>query len=271
MKLFYINLDSRPDRRRKMEEQLDHLGLAAERVSAITPDALSPELKRWAEPGKRTRWISEEELSCLSSHRLVWSAVLSRGLDCALVLEDDVVISTALPEHIGALETAAQSLDVIKIETHLMSVLLGRGPSPACAPDLRRLYTYHPGSGGYVVSRSGAGKLLEYSGFDVPADDVIFDPRGPVFDKMRVRQLMPALCVSPEALGRSSDNPSDLGVSSSRRAAAMAGRRWQFSALRRRIASRVREEARQLIGRAKGARTIVVPFYSGYDEHRDIA
>jgi len=35
-KIYYINLDSRIDRREKMEEQLNKLGITAERFPAIT-------------------------------------------------------------------------------------------------------------------------------------------------------------------------------------------------------------------------------------------
>jgi len=84
---FFINLKSRPDRRRRMERMLRGHGVAAVRVDAVPKEA--PPVRAILEefPAKRAG-----NVACSLSHFEAWRRVLAlpAGQRAALVLEDDV-------------------------------------------------------------------------------------------------------------------------------------------------------------------------------------
>ena len=197
---FYINLTSRPDRRDFMEHQFLKLGIAAERVSAVTPADIPQEMQgRYCDTTK-PRWVSAPELGCTLSHRAIWQAVVDRDLPFALALEDDMALSDRLPNALALVAERATSFDVLKVETKLTPILVGRPDLAVGALTINRLYSVHLGTGAYFVSAAGARKLLAASDhFNLATDCLIFDPLGPM-RSLRVRQIVPGLAVSVEKL-----------------------------------------------------------------------
>lgn len=198
--VFYVNLTSRPDRRDFMERQFVKLGIDAERITAVTPGDISAEMRdRYCDTTK-PRWVSAPELGCTLSHRAIWQAVVDRNLRYALALEDDMSLSDQLPYAIEAVATHCSSFDVLKAETKLVQILVGRPERTMGALTINRLYSVHLGTGAYFVSAAGARKLLAASDhFDLFTDCLIFDPLGPM-RSLRVRQVVPGLAVSIEKL-----------------------------------------------------------------------
>lgn len=83
MKIYCINLDSRPDRWGRMKKRFEELGFDnVERFSAVTPD--DPEVQNIGHFGSR------KEKACALSHYRVWKLAQERGETHILVLEDDV-------------------------------------------------------------------------------------------------------------------------------------------------------------------------------------
>lgn len=81
LKSFYINLDYRTDRRAIVEANFKRVGLAPERVSAVSVvDAVAPN------PVDGYNKIKDCEYACLLSHK----KVLEKCTDKILVFEDDV-------------------------------------------------------------------------------------------------------------------------------------------------------------------------------------
>jgi len=84
--IFVINLDARPDRMQAASERLGRIDVPFERFRAVEPAELRDHGVTRAAP-----WLSDGELACVASHLAVYSEVLRRGLEHAVIMEDDVV------------------------------------------------------------------------------------------------------------------------------------------------------------------------------------
>src|SRR5262245_60447861 len=91
--IFYINRDSRDDRRQLIESQLAALRLAGERVSATeAKDVPAAILQRYGDP-RRIMFLSPGAAACTSSHLQLWQRLIAENVPWALILEDDAVLS----------------------------------------------------------------------------------------------------------------------------------------------------------------------------------
>jgi len=91
VKAFVINLDADTERMAFMSRQLDSLGIPYERYPAVRPeDVLPGEYDASAASLHRGHSLIPGEIGCAASHKRIYEEMLSRGLEYALVLEDDV-------------------------------------------------------------------------------------------------------------------------------------------------------------------------------------
>lgn len=166
LRVFLINLDRSTDRLARCAPLLDRLGLPWERVPGVEGKRLPPEQLAALNPhpaphGEWFRPLTPGEIGCFLSHLRCWQLIEERGLDCAIVLEDDFDVHEACTP--GTLEALARSAtgpapwDVLKLtrlrkgartvaslEHGLALCLGGKGPEDGC---------------GYMVSRRGAARL----------------------------------------------------------------------------------------------------------------
>lgn len=98
--IFYINLDSNPERNTHLMTEVAKLGLAAQRISAIDGKALMEQDIAFVHKHnfllKNKRHIKMGEIGCAMSHRPIWQMMIDDGIDYALILEDDVEIDSKL-------------------------------------------------------------------------------------------------------------------------------------------------------------------------------
>lgn len=98
--IFYINLATRPDRNEQITQQLAQLNLKAERITAVNGSLLTEQETRFVNQEQfllnTKRKITNGEIGCAMSHRLIWQKMLDDNLDYALILEDDVVLDKEL-------------------------------------------------------------------------------------------------------------------------------------------------------------------------------
>jgi len=181
--IYCINLRRRADRWRRMAGRLRRRGLVAERFlatdgmavdastlppSIIVPQFDSTSIARWAkrvEPNRR-RTLSAGEIGCALSHLGAWNDVLDKGYEVALVVEDDVDFASDFVVRLRALRK--------RFPARWDLVYLGWDPSAAPAPRAFApglgVPVYHFGTFGYLVSRRGAGRLLELLPVREPID-----------------------------------------------------------------------------------------------------
>jgi glycosyl transferase family 25 len=267
MPVFYINVAARTDRRATVEKRLAELGIAAERIDAVTPPAIDPTLiARFCNPASR-QWVTPPELACTLSHQKFWQTIVDHNLPMALVLEDDVLFSARLPEILQATPAALAGLDIVRTETNWQDVCLGPAEGELVAGiAYHRYYTRRWGTWGYIATASGARKMLQAQDlYAMPIDELMFNPTSPMFKRLASRQLIPAFCTpadeSPAAVKRSAE--SDLETARLQRqgnAEASLRRvplRRFFSRLRDNISNSVRKDAAGLL---HGARYRSVPF-----------
>ena len=98
--VYLINLDRRPDRRRRMEASFDVLGVSAVRTPAVDGKAVADDafldahgirmMPDFVEPYHDRRYLTRGEVGCFLSHYNVWRDVLDKGYDQVIVFEDDI-------------------------------------------------------------------------------------------------------------------------------------------------------------------------------------
>ncbi len=157
--IYYINLSTRPDRQAYMEAQLASLGLAGERIEAVTPvDIAAADIALYCN-SDRPSFLRPSELACTLSHERAWGAMLDAGHEQALVLEDDAEPSSLLPSFLA--EAPGIEADLIRIETTGAPTRvyppISTGPSGVA---VRRFRSTPMGSAGYILRAQAASKLL---------------------------------------------------------------------------------------------------------------
>ncbi len=207
---FYINLDSRPDRREHTEQQLARIGLTAERVSAVTPAGIPPERIAAA-----ARHMSATELACSFSHRKIWQIMVERQLSGALILEDDALLSTAIAS-IMAMTNLAETCDALQFESHPTNALVGPPVALVDGVSRRRLMSSSLGTCAYYITGEFAGRMLARQDLDTLAvDRILLGRGGGIIYASRIYQAVPALAVQLDmfARGKTSAGRSDLNPS----------------------------------------------------------
>lgn len=165
-KIFVINLESSSDRLAEISQQCALLGLTFERVPAVRGSELSvSEKRRCYDPllnhKRYYKQLNDGEIGCYLSHMACWQNIVTQQLDFALILEDDAVLRSQLPEFITAVAGLEFEWDYIKLshgsrqKKLLQQVDIGEGISLGSCLKLPSTTT------GQFVSFSGAQKLLQ--------------------------------------------------------------------------------------------------------------
>jgi GR25 family glycosyltransferase involved in LPS biosynthesis len=81
VQIYYINLDTRTDRRENVEKRLNLFNLKAERKSAVTPDKVTLPFQNQS--------ISDKQKACTQSHIEILKKFLASDQKYLLILEDD--------------------------------------------------------------------------------------------------------------------------------------------------------------------------------------
>lgn len=196
MKVYFINLDRHVRRRERMENLLG--ALAFERVPAVDGQTLSgPERRDLARPNGPDN-LSRYELACFQSHRQAWMKFVADGASHACIMEDDLLLSPDFSRFINDPAWIPPHCDLVKIETFCDRIMLARNDVIAGDRKLMELRTFHRGTGGYILSRRGAEKLLAESVQPtLPVDHFLF-ARASLQRYRPVLQLIPALCVQSQ-------------------------------------------------------------------------
>jgi len=195
--IFYINLAHREDRRAFLETQLDALGLACQRIEAVSvahvPAALAAIC---ADPD--TPWrINLPTVACALSHRSAWQAIVDSGLPAGIVLEDDVLIAPSMADFLAPdiLDTVGAPL--LRLETWGTRVrLASRRTRLAGGSEAAMLITTQAGGAAYVISSDLARRSLDDPrSYAMEADRYLFGRGGRWLLETPVAQAIPAPCV----------------------------------------------------------------------------
>lgn len=150
-------------RREMMQARLAKHGLTPTFIDAVDGRALCEnERKQYLDP-ERSKWLghhmSAGALGCCLAHMKAWQSLLDSGESCALILEDDAVLSDEARPVLDALVSKAENFDIVTLYQHK--------PRPRHVID--NLTSSHTlsvvrynqiGAIAYVMSRNAAERLL---------------------------------------------------------------------------------------------------------------
>jgi glycosyl transferase family 25 len=197
-----INLDKDHERLQRITQQLAPTGLAWTRVSAVYGRDLPPdEQRRLLDHAAYRRKHGMEpalgELGCYLSHLAVMRALLASPHRCALVLEDDVLLTPALRPVLEGLLAQPDRWDMVKL-----SAVHSGTPQPvlelAAGHRLAVMLSRCTGSSAYLVNRRAAQRYVDgLLPMSLPYDHV-FD-QGWTFG-LKVRLVTPTPCIHDEAI-----------------------------------------------------------------------
>ena len=160
MDILLINVESAKERLAFQDKQLSALGLPYQRLNAITIDEITPEIINkhyydWQRPLRKT------ELACYFSHREAWKTIKNNNRP-ALILEDDALLSTELPEILEKL-SKIENADLVTLEVRSRKKYVGKKPTPLTQKtQLVRLYQDKTGAAAYVLWPKGVDKLMQH-------------------------------------------------------------------------------------------------------------
>ncbi|WP_336703154.1 glycosyltransferase family 25 protein [Pantoea dispersa] len=98
MKIFIVNLDKDVVRREHILQQCRNLNLDAEVVSATDGRLLTAEETAALTHPLYASGMTPGEIGCSLSHYYIYKKIADENIPCALILEDDVELTAALPE-----------------------------------------------------------------------------------------------------------------------------------------------------------------------------
>lgn len=181
--IYMINLKRRPERRAKMEELFEELGIEAEYFEAVDGKELTTE--RLQEMGVRFlpgyedpyhhRAMTMGEIGCFLSHYRIWVTMVRKELKEVLILEDDIRFEPYFRQN--AVRVLNQARSVVEYDL----IYFGRKrlkeesePGVTNADNLVHAgYSYW--TLGYVLSLQGALKLLAAKPLEklIPVDEFL--------------------------------------------------------------------------------------------------
>lgn len=194
-----------------MRSAFAHLNIDFERVGA-TDGAGLPE-ETITQINARNEWfraLTKAEVGCLLSHRLCWEIVAAGEDPYAAIFEDDMRISAAAQPLLRSSQWIPPGVDFIKLETRNRAVVVG-WTAQRVSPEhrLTRLFSFHDGLGGYILSRSSARWLCaQIPERTAPVDQLVLNPQFGIFSHLNAFQLTPSICI-PQQLAPHADDRLD--------------------------------------------------------------
>ena len=212
--VYVINLDRRPDRWAAMCEQLDRLGIEAERIAAVDAETLAKQ-ERW-ECGnggpmtmRRTRQVDIGALACARSHRKAMRAFLDTTASAALILENDAELAADTAAVLESTGWWPRNMLALRLEMTYPAGRRWKSAVPlwsavARTPTGRTVHRFERGSGGsaaYLLTRKGAE--VAYPAFadpEHPVDQLLWNKRrSKLSRRLRPHRIVPAMARQREA------------------------------------------------------------------------
>jgi GR25 family glycosyltransferase involved in LPS biosynthesis len=216
--VYVISLDDSSTRRQNMTERLGALGIPFQFVNAI--DSRGP-LADVFDGASVKRFGDIRSICCTLSHRLV-HRIIAEGVDPALILEDDAVLSQDFSEVLTASEKL--NFDVLKLEggrhhrRYVSVERLGKySVEVGMVPSL--------GSAAYLITPSAALRFCDLAAIDQPPDIAFGDPRL----RLRVLELDPFPAVQEHRISNTPVEWHDAGLPFLSKLANSVTKRWRLA------------------------------------------
>jgi len=252
MKVFVISMTSAVERRKFQVAQLSRLSLDYEICDAVTVKSISSN-EIAARRGDWERPMSDVEVACYLSHYRLWERIANEDQPY-LVLEDDAILSDAIVPFLNTV--SEKPFHHISLETRKRKKLLSNEPVRECgAVKLHQMFQDRTGAAAYILSPSGARKLVErHKAYGAALADAQICRAY----ELESLQAVPALAIQADCAEYYGMNPpidTTSSILNSRREVDYdESEIWRYKL--RRIAAQLRMGRRQLcvLGRAKRRR-----------------
>lgn len=184
--VFVISLDRATERREYMRNLVSDLGFNATIISAIDGKNLRPE-QRARYKSERARRVygcemSDNEIACYLSHLSIYSKMVERRIDAALILEDDISCVSNLKSIVeDVLKLPESSWQVVRLQSSKTVVShprdargIGEHLTQIGERDIFRLKVSVLGGCAYLI-RLGAARAMLRRGehIDMPIDQTL--------------------------------------------------------------------------------------------------
>jgi len=211
LQAFLINLARRPDRLRKMTQQLDMLGISFQRIDALDArNTTDSDLRAHFRDDGPLGVIAKGDKCCALSHARAWRALAESADGYGLILEDDVAIDASAASLLRESDWIPPTVNLVKIERYGppgQRVLIDERVAVGSGRQIGRLRSRHTGAAAYILSRRTARALLSSIGtWTLPVDHLLFNPNNsPVTNVLRPHQMTPAIAYQSQLLGGCTD------------------------------------------------------------------
>lgn len=180
MQTFVISLKDSKDRQKSILDQCKRLGIEPVFISAVYGRNLTgSEVYQYSNQKKAKQLFGRElllgEIGCALSHKRIYQKIIDENIPYAVILEDDVVIKEGFNEAVKLILALDIIWDLILLG-HNKGFKKGKeiGSIKSFWSDIEldnkftigRVVKGGLGTFGYIISNSGAKKLLEYLNFE---------------------------------------------------------------------------------------------------------
>lgn len=173
-----IHLARSVERKAQAQALTTSLPCSAEIMAAvdgreITDDQVAARYRRTLHGPRYPFELSRGEIACFLSHRAAWSAIVERGLDAGLVVEDDVAVGGAFPK------VFAEAVRLIEPGDYVRFPRWERGEAGKTVHGTRDMSIIEPflpmlGMQAQLIGREAARLLLAATEtFDRPVDSIV--------------------------------------------------------------------------------------------------
>lgn len=203
-----INLDRSTDRLNRMKDQLNKLGIEYSRIDAIDGSKLSDNqisqitypLSHYESKFRFTRELTRGEIGCFLSHRKCWSELLRSNHRFALIMEDDIKISSCAAPYLCSTTWIPADVDICQLSS-LKNQLRGK-ISPQIIEIDSNLKLVAPllppplGCQCYIISKRAAKVALSLSEkLPAPVDDFLFTLWFDIANEFTIWRTAPTLVI----------------------------------------------------------------------------
>lgn len=164
MQLFVINLRRAKDRRQRMLQEFQKVGLSVEFHSAVDGRQLRPgdyaQVDRHSQRRMGLKPQGDALIGNWLSQRQVMQDVVKHGPEIVAIFEDDVNLSSDLSSVLSALEGGEVSFDIVKLGRRKPNKRFIPYRQLSSGHTIGRVQYHDTGTEGYVITRDAARRFL---------------------------------------------------------------------------------------------------------------
>jgi len=195
IKIFYINLNDRNDRLKFIKNQLKKNQLIGKKIKGIKPNHLDKKMIN-----KYKNYLTPSGIAGCLVHKKIWELIIKKNIKCALILEDDALISQNLKIFLQNVNKIlkTEEIDIININTHEMLTKIGKLKHyfKEIKTGLYNLISIEYGTAGYLITNKCARKLVKDKNFfKLQIDMYLFGKTSNSSKIQNIYQAYPALSI----------------------------------------------------------------------------